>query len=523
MSSPIAAAHTIADCIDHHAIERPDASALIEPAGRTVTYAELKRSSHALAAALARLGAHHGTRIATFVDDSAAYVELYIAAARIGAIMVPINTRLTAAEASVLIDDCDPLILVWTARHTPTMIDVPREGRITIVVDGEAAIPGSVAFEDLTATEISSGEAAPAFDTDDPYIIGYTSGTTGRPKGAVLTHASVRAIAESNTVAYRLPEHSVAALTGSMSFVATVPAHVLTHLRIGGAVVILGPWTVASLLDAIEKHSVTFTYVPSPVIDEFVSAVHQAPERIRTLNTVLHSASNAGAEKLRALHGAIGDKLVEGLGMTENSGGLVSATRVGDFDSTSAASHPFSCVGRAVEGTEIEVLDETGQPLPHDGVSVGEIIVRSPALMQSYWNMPEATNRALIDGWYHTGDLGSMDEAGFVYVSDRRTDLIVSGGMNVYPSEVEACIAAHSAIAECAVVGAPHPRWGQSVVAVVVLKDGEGLTLEQLQEHCRKTLASYKKPTRMVLVDSLPRTAGIKIKRNVVRDSVLVG
>ncbi|RRQ25621.1 hypothetical protein DK926_22110 [Rhodococcus sp. Eu-32] len=513
---------TVADCIERHARNRPDAPALIEPFGRTVDYRELDHSSRALAAGLRKLGAQRGTRIATFVDDSAAYVELYIGAARIGAVMVPINTRLTATEVSVLVEDCDPLIVVWTGKHTAVMNDVPTEGRVSVVLDGDRSVPGSVAFEDLVSTPVDDAET-PDLDADDPYIIGYTSGTTGRPKGAVLTHRTVRAIAESNTAAYRLPRHSVAALTGSMSFVATVPAHVLTHLRIGGAIVILGPWTVESLLNAVKQYSVTFTYVPSPVIDEFVETVTASPERIATLCTVLHSASNAGPEKLRALYDAVGDRLVEGLGMTENSGGLVTATREGDFEPSSAASEPFRSVGRAVDGTEVDVRDENGAPIPHDGVSVGEIVVRSPALMTGYWNMPDATARSLVDGWYHTGDLGSMDAAGFVYVSDRRTDLIVSGGMNVYPSEVESTVAAHPAVAECAIVGAPHPRWGQSVVAVVVLVDGARLTLADLQGHCRKSLASYKKPTRLVIMDSLPRTTSMKIKRNVVRDAVLAG
>jgi fatty-acyl-CoA synthase len=513
---------TIADCVDRHARERPDAPALIEHSGRTVTYSQLHDSSRALAAGLRTLGAQRGTRIATFVDDSAAYVELYIAAARIGAIMVPINTRLTAAEATVLVEDCDPLIVVWTGRHTPVMTEVPTTGRVNVVIDADPAMPGAVAFEDLESTSFDDTEPH-VLDADDPYIIGYTSGTTGRPKGAVMTHATVRAIAESNTAAYRLPENSVAALTGSMSFVATVPAHVLTHLRIGGTVVVLGPWTVSSLLDAVQRYSVTFTYVPSPVIGEFVEAVTASPRRIASLHTVLHSASNAGPEKLRALYDAIGDRLVEGLGMTENSGGLVTATRVGDFEPTSAASEPFQSVGRAVDGTDIDVVDENGVTIPHDGTSVGEIVVRSPALMTGYWNMPDATARSIVDGWYHTGDLGAMDAAGFVYVSDRRTDLIVSGGMNVYPSEVEATVAAHPAVAECAIVGAPHPRWGQSVVAVVVLVDGAELTLEELQDHCRTSLASYKKPTRIVVLESLPRTASMKIKRNVVRDAVLAG
>ena len=514
---------TIAECVDEHASHQPDHVALVAPDGRTRSYAELSQTVRALARSLSHLGATHGDRIAAIVDDGIEYVELYLAAARLGAIMVPINTRLTVAEASVLVDDCTPRIVVWSADHSHIAgsLSVQNAASVAIGAIPDDAPTGTVAFDSLVRDGSALPEVTTPVDGDDPFIIGYTSGTTGRPKGAVMTHRSVAAIAESNNRAYRLPERSVCALTGSMSFVATVPAHVLTHLRFGGTVVILGKWSVAQLIDTIERHGVTFTYIPSPLIEEFARAAAASRPRIAGLRCVLHSASKAGPDKLRLLYDVLGDTLIEGLGMTENSGGLITATRPGDFEPVGPAADPFASVGRAVEGTDVKVVDKAGSELPRDGSSVGEIVVRSPSLMRGYWNMPDASAAALVDGWYHTGDLGSMDAAGFVYVSDRRTDLIVSGGMNVYPSEVETAISGHPAVAECAVVGAPHPRWGQSVVAVVALREGAALTLEELQDYSRRTLASYKKPTRLVIVDALPRTTSLKIRRNVVRDLVL--
>ncbi|MFD5812413.1 class I adenylate-forming enzyme family protein [Rhodococcus aetherivorans] len=514
---------TIAECVDEHASDRPDHIALVSPDQRTRTYAELSRNTRFLARSLARLGAASGDRIAAVVDDGIEYVELYIAAARLGAVVVPINTRLTPAEACVLTADCTPRILVWSADHSAVVSRLLTTNSASVVIGTmpNDAPEGSVPFGTLVREGDELPEVTAVVDGDDAYIIGYTSGTTGRPKGAVMTHRSVAAIAESNNRAYRLPERSVCALTGSMSFVATVPAHILTHLRFGGTVVILGKWSVPHLIDTIERYGVTFTYIPSPLIDEFAVAAASSPARIASLRSVLHSASKAGPDKLRRLYGVLGDTLIEGLGMTENSGGLVTATRPGDFEPSSPAVDPFASVGRSVDGTDVKVVDENGKELPRDGSAVGEIIVRSPALMREYWNMADATAAALVDGWYRTGDLGSIDAAGFVYVSDRRTDLIVSGGMNVYPSEVESTVLCHPSVAECAVVGAPHPRWGQSVVAVVSLRDGAALTLEELQDHCRRILASYKKPTRLEIVGSLPRTTSMKIRRNVVRDLLL--
>ena len=206
--------------------------------------------------------------------------------------------------------------------------------------------------------------------------------------------------------------------------------------------------------------------------------------------------------------------------MTENSGGLMTAMLGHEYLGAGPDDPVFTSVGRAVLDVSIRVVSPDGIDVPHDGLTIGELIFSAPSLMSGYRNRPEETATALRDGWFHTGDLGSMDADGYVYISDRRTDLIVSGGANVYPSEVEECIAAIPGVRDVAVIGLPHERWGQTVVAVVV-PDGSlptsALTADVILEHCRTRLAGYKKPTRIVFADSLPRTASLKVSRAGVR------
>jgi fatty-acyl-CoA synthase len=497
----------------------PGRPAIVERDGRVVTYEQLDRRTNRLANSLRGRGLSPGARVAAWMDDSAEYVELYVAAAKAGLVMVPINARVRAREATHQLLDADPAALVVTPdmHDRVTELKDAASGRLLLSTDPRGEID-AVPLEDL----VTAGSAAPLNhpDRDALYILGYTSGTTGPPKGAMLTHRSVLAIARLNAMSYRLPPLSTAALTGSMSFVATVPAHIISHLYVGGSVIIMGSWDVESLLATVARHRATFTYIPSPVMTDFTVAAAADRASWASLEIVLHSASQAPADKLRALCDVVGDRFVEGLGMTENSGGLITATTRADIRGDTEARDLFRSVGRAVVESVVDLVDDDGQPVPHDGVSVGEVAMHSPALMSGYWNMPEATEAALAGGWYRSGDLAAMDPAGYLYIADRRTDLIVSGGMNVYPSEVESCVAELSGVVECAVVGVEHERWGQTVVAAVVLAPGVGLDADAIVAHCRGQLAGYKKPTRVLIFDSLPRTASLKVQRSVVRELV---
>jgi acyl-CoA synthetase (AMP-forming)/AMP-acid ligase II len=508
----------VGDLVRLGARRSPDRVAVkMRDGNRTVTYAEFDQRTDRLANALLGLGLVRGDRVGAWLGDCVEYVELYLALAKAGLIMVPVNARVRAAEAAHPLSDAGVRALFFDGTIAGDVSELDcLDGVEMVAVGGVEAEIEARSFDALLAE--GAAVAPPGPEPDDIYIIGYTSGTTGKPKGAMLTHRSVMALARLNSLSYHLPLYGTAALTGSMSFVATVPAHFITHLLMGGTLVIMGRWDVESLIDTIERERATFTYIPSPLIADFCEAARRDPQRWHSLASVLHSASRAAPEKLRMLAETIGGRFVEGLGMTENSGGLITATTSDDVEGGSPAKDLYASAGRAVAESAVALIDpDSGEPIPHDGETIGELTMSSPALMDGYWNLPEATEKALVDGWYHSGDLASIDPAGYVYIAERRTDLIVSGGMNVYPTEVEEFIKTMPGVADVAVVGLPHERWGQSVVAAVIPAPGAELEADAVIEYCRTGLATYKKPTSVRFLADLPRTVSLKVRRSEVR------
>jgi fatty-acyl-CoA synthase len=509
---------TIGEITGMWARRTPERAALRDLAGREITYLDLDQRTSRLAHGLLDAGLAPGDRVATWMVDGFEYVEIYLACAKAGLVVCPINERNTASEATYLLQDSGATMLVHASALTDKVAQLPASDvtGCTIVSCDPDSGWGPLG-------NVDGPPVAPALevDPDSAAVIGYTSGTTGRPKGAVLTHRSILAIARLNSTSYRLGAYPRVALTGSMSFVSVVPAHVLCTLRLGGTLTVMGPWTVEDLVRVLERDLIEFIYVSSPRIDEVVEALSDAPHAWRNLRSVMHSASRARPDQLAALTRVVGPRLVEGWGMTENSGGLMTATLGDEMLEAPGDDHwSYSTVGVPALDTEIRVVDDSGAELPHDGTTVGELWFRSPALFSGYWNRDAETRAVLRDGWFRTGDLGTVDGDGYVVVSERRTDLIVSGGANVYPSEVEDCISAVPGVREVAVVGSEHPRWGQTVVAAVVRDEGAEVTAADVVEHCRVHLAGYKKPTRVLFVDSLPRTATQKISRASVRDLV---
>jgi fatty-acyl-CoA synthase len=487
----------------------PDRVAVLDHDGARTTYRDLFDHASRLAHCLGSAGLERGDRVAAWMDDGSAYVELYLAAALAGLTVVPLNARHTVHEVRALVEDSEPRAFAWSAARDGGVEELAACGAVPAIRlrDGERA--GATVLDALPWSAVTSQGAVgydPVATPDDLLVIGYTSGTTGTPKGALLTHRSVHAVTRQHRDAYRLEPHSTIAMTGSMSFVSVVPAHVLTHLAVAGTIVFLGRWDVPSLIEDIERHRATFTYLPSPVLGDFAEHAAKDPARWASLATVLHSASKASPEALDQLVDVIGSRLVEGWGMTENSGGLMTATSATDIDARDTGT--LATVGRPLSGYDVRVVED-------------ELQVRGPGLATGYWRRPEESAAAFRDGWFASGDIGTVDDRGYVTLLERRTDLIVSGGMNVYPAEVEAVIAAIPGVAEVAVVGVPHPRWGQAVVAVVVPVPGSGLEVAAVRERCRERLAGYKKPTEVLLDTALPRTIALKVSRAAVRAAVV--
>jgi acyl-CoA synthetase (AMP-forming)/AMP-acid ligase II len=510
---------TIADALATIARRSGSSPAIGMRNGAIRTYAELHERTDRLANAFVGAGLVPGAAVGAWMEDCPEYLEVYLAAAKAGLVVVPVNARFTAEEARYALDRADVQALAFTDGVAPLVADAAgdRPLRLTLT-PGVDRVAGAAGFEDLLAAAAPTRVATPVA-ADAPYIMAFTSGTTGFPKAAVLTHRSVLTVCRSQVAASRLPAYGVRAHTNSMSFTSSVSAHLLPTLYTGGTSILMGKgWGLDDLFDVVARHHATHTTIPSPFVREFVAHISAAPERLGSLQSILHAGSKIDGTLLRELAEVAGARFVEGWGMTENSGGLVCATSALDALGASAIGPAvFDTVGRPVPGVDVEVVDADGNPLPHDGGTVGELLVRSPSLVAGYWADQGATDRAFRDGWYHSGDLGSIDSHGYVTVADRRADLIVSGGMNVYPAEVERVLRTHGSVAECAVVAAPHERWGQTPVAVVVVRGGAPLTEAEVIAHCRAHLAGYKKPTSVVFVDRLPRNSSDKVLRENLR------
>lgn len=496
----------------------PHRAAIRYPGGWQRTYGELDERTTRLANALLASGLKPGDRVAAWLDTCPQYIELYFAIAKAGLVLVPVNSMFTEHEAAYQVEDSQSSAMFYASEKTEAAHGLAQRYGLGLLVP----IADATAVESEYETFLATGgtELPPEPDDAALYIIAYTSGTTGRPKGAMVTHRTLKQTVRQHAHSYRTPSYSTCIYHSNMSFVATVLGLIMGHIYITGTIVLAGKVKPEQFLDIIESEGGTFTFVPSPWIVPMTELAAKYPEKWQRIRTFVHSASKAHPEDLRRWAEVVGHRFLEGWGMSEVSGALVTVTDVQDVLEGSDAMDLYASAGRPVLETVIRVVDELGQDLPHDGVSVGELIVQTPSLVVGYWNKPEATASALREGWYHTGDLGSIDPAGYIYVTERRNDLIVSGGMNVYPSEIEQRIAELPGVQDVAVIGVPHPKWGQTGVAVIVRGEDSGLTAEIVIAHCRKYLATYKKPSDVVFVDELPRTASNKVLKRVLRDQL---
>lgn len=498
-----------------NALRSPDRIAVADATGVRRTHAELDRRTNQLAQALLGLGLTAGDRIGAWMDDVVEYVEVYVAAAKAGLVVVPVNHRLTVAEAGFQLEHTGARALIYTADVGDRAERLVKElSLMAVVARGTPTMAGHGWDEILDA---ASTAPLPPPDPDTAFMICFTSGTSGRPKGAVLTHRSVMTLATTQLTALRIPIGGVNLQIVSMSFAATVCSQMVPHLLAGGTQVLYqGSWDSDRVLDLVAKERATHIYVPGPAVLDLAASMERDPSRWRTLNSVLHAGSKADPEDLRRLADVVGSRFVEGWGMTEISGGLATALAPNDLVDPDPA--VFTTVGRPVPGTMVRAVDEQDNTLPAG--EVGELVVRSASVFAGYWADPDVNAAVLRNGWYYTGDIGSVDARGYVSISDRRTNLIVSGGMNIYPAEIELALSRCPGVVECAVVGGPHPRWGQTPVAVVVRDPAANLDEDAVVAFLKTRLASYKKPTRVIWVDEIPRTTGGKVARGRLRSDL---
>lgn len=464
-----------------------------------LTYAELARRASRLASGLRALGVQPGERVAFLSANSHRYLEAFFGIPAAGMILVPLNTRLAMPELTAILRDCQPRVLITDRDPGPLAAAVEKV--LQIPADYEQLLEAAPA---QTATEVPEDSTAVLF---------YTGGTTGLPKGVMLTHRNLIANAFHKALACSLREDDVFLAAPAMFHVAGV-APLVSLVWLGARSIVLPSFDPERCLDAIERERVTLMIPVPTMLGSMLAAQRQRPRDLSSLRLVGHAGSPIARETIEAAARTFeGAELAQFYGATETSS-VVTVLR----DEQSAIGTPrLGSAGHAAIGVAVRIEDSQGEECPTG--EVGEILVRGLNVTPGYWNNPAATAAALSGGYYHTGDLGYLDETGHLFVVDRLKDMIVSGAENVYSIEVEDVLYRHPAVVEAAVFGVPDPVWGEAVHAIVVLAPGAAASGEELREHCRRSIAGYKVPKRIeVELEPLPKSGPGKILKRVLRD-----
>ena len=476
-----------------------DKTAVIDD-DRAITYTELHERCRQLAGGLRALGLKQGDRVAILAANSGRYIETYVAVPAAGYVVVPLNTRHAGPELKYALEDSGARVLI-TDRDPGELAGVVE--RVVMIPDAYESLLGEGEPMDL-GVGVAENDLAGLF---------YTGGTTGKSKGVMLSHRNLIA----NTFHYmvavpQLREDRV--LVMAPMFHAAGSNGILANIWTGGTQIPLGVFDAATALDLVEQHGITETLGVPTMLSAIAEEQHVRPRRVDTLRMIAHGGSPIATEVLRRTHSAFPmASLAEVYGATE----LSPLCTVLTGEETLLDSPVGRSCGQPLTGDLIDILDLDGQPLPAG--SVGEVVVRGPNVMMGYWNKPEQTAAVLKDGAYWTGDLGYMDADGYLYLVDRSKDMIVSGGENVYSTEVEEVLYQHPAVLEAAAFGVPDEKWGEAVWAVVVPRaEHHNVDPAEIVAFCKQHIAGYKVPKGIDLrIEPLPKSGPGKVLKRELR------
>ena len=498
---------TISGVLHRARVLFPDRAA-IRTSGFNLTYRELADRVNRFAAGLVSLGVGRGDRIAILDVNSSQYIEAYYAVAQIGAILIPLNSRLAAEEVAYALDDSGASVLMYGERLAPLVRSVRPKARcvrayISHQPDSGAA-GGSLNYEDIVAghealTDVA--EVAP----DDTCCIYYTSGTTGLPKGVCLTYQNMTASMYDSALGLKLGAEDVWMHAAPLFHL--VDAWAVWAMPLVGGTQVPVHFEPATFVRTVEATGTTCVALPPTMIGMLLDSQDKLGESLRTLRMIMFGGSPASSEVLdRAIVG-LSAKLVHAYGTTETSG-------IVTLNAVATTARAMGAAGFPVPQIQLDIVDDDGRSLPPG--QVGEIVIRGDRVMSGYWQKREATAEALRSGWYHTGDLGVFDAATGVTIRDRKKDMIISGGENVYSAEVEIALAAHPSVQEVSVIGVPDEKWGEAVKAIVVAKSP--IAAEELIDYCKGRIAGYKAPKSIEFVDAMPKNAMGKVVKRILRE-----
>lgn len=509
-------AQSFCDIVREHARTRGTQAAFTF-GEEVISFAGLDAGANACAHALASLGVRKGHRVAYLGKNHPLYFEALLGAARIGAVMTPVNWRLAPPEIAYILNDCEAEVVFVGEGFAPVLAKVRGETpHVSHVIGIDAPDCDGADYRQWRGGFPASAPDS-AITLDDDALQLYTSGTTGRPKGAVMTHGSILSSRdpahESEMREWQQPIEGDVTLLAMPCFHISGTGTGIGTMVAGSNAIVLPEYDPTQALDLIERYPISKIFLVPAAIQILLNHPRVHEVDFSRLKYITYGASPIPLELMKQAMDVLGCGFVQMYGMTETSGTIVA---LDPEDHVPEGSPKMRSVGTPLAGVEIKIIDEKGEEVPTG--TVGEIATRSSKNMRGYWNNPEATAATIdADGWLRTGDAGYLDEDGYLYIHDRVKDMIISGGENIYPAEVENAIYAHPKVADVAVIGIPSEKWGEEVKACVVVKEGEQLTEAEVIAHARKHIAGYKCPKSVDFIPALPRNPSGKILRRELR------
>lgn len=497
--------------LDFHAQGR-GTSIMARCDGREWSYAQGRERSCRLASTLLVLGLRPGERFATIMANSLDALLAMYAASRAGLVCVPLNCRLTPAEWTGLIEDAEARLVIADAVFCAALDAAGARPPIAICSEDP---PSGWLGLDALIDDASPEVPLIGGQRDEPVLQLYTSGTTGHPKGAMISHNNIVSVMSSTAFAigdcvpgqrslHVLPMFHIAAVTMALRAVSG-----------GETLVILRAARPDVLLQTLVDEEIRWATLVPTVIHMLLREPNIAQLRFPHLSHIIYGAAPIAAPVLVEAMRAFGCGFIQGFGMTELSGVGTILTQADHMRALADRPDLLASAGRAIPGTQLRVVDAEGADLAPG--EIGEILVRGPQVVIGYWRRPDATAAAVRDGWLHSGDAGMLDDEGYLFIRDRLTDMIITGGENVYPAEIEAVLHQHPRISEVSVIGVPDEKWGEAVMAVIVPAAGGRPSEAELMDFCRNRLAGYKLPRRYAFADALPRNASGKVLKRELR------
>jgi len=501
----------LGDMIKGNARKHPDKTA-VALAGTRYTYSQFNNRINQLANALLDMGMGRGDRMAVLADTCLQYIEVFFATAKCGMVCVPVNNMLDNAGISYIINNSEAVALVFGEKYSATVNSIYSglDTASNLIVIGEAS--GTVSYEDLTS-RYPADEPEVAADEDDLAWLLYTSGTTGLPKGVMLSHKNLIA----NTVNTIMSNFPVSSNDTHLNLLPMFHSGMLCHMNclfyIGGTNIFLERFDPGLFYRTLSQEGVTTSALVANMIVPLIEYPDIDKYDISGLRMVVSAGAPMSPELLKRANDIFGDIFMDVFALTEAAPMLTGPPL---FEGPWEKVKRPGSAGKEMLNIEVKVVNEDGsEAVPGE---IGEIVAKGDNIMMGYWKMPEETNRVLRDGYLHTGDLASKGKDGYFYITGRRKDMIVSGGNTIYATEVEDAIYSHPCVSEVAVIGVPDETLGESVKAVVVLKEGEKTTEEEIIKLCQDKLENYKVPKSVVFTDSLPKTPTAKVLRSILKE-----